>query len=303
MEGNNPMSATFARHEGYVDFRGHRTWYRIVGERAAPGKLPLLCLHGGPGAPSYYLEPLERMAATGRQVVFYDQLGCGRSDQPSDPSMWTIDLFLDELRTVREALSIDHVHILGQSWGGMLLLEYALTRPEGVASITLASTASSIPAWAAEANRLLGELPADVQETIRTHEVAGTTGHPDYERAGEHFYRRHVCRTDPWPDYFTRAIQNLRAEVYTTMWGPSEFSPTGTLRDWDVTDRLGEITIPTLVTCGRHDEASPALAETIQQGIPGARLAIIEDASHMAHGEQNEEYLRVLTAFLEEVER
>jgi proline-specific peptidase len=291
-----------AAHEGFVPFRGYQTWYRIAGEQGSPEKLPLLCLHGGPGAPSYYLEPLAGMTATGRQVIFYDQLGCGRSDQPSDPAMWTVDLFVDELRAVRDALGLDRVHILGQSWGGMLLLEYALTQPEGVASLTLASTTSSIPAWVSEANRLLAELPADVQATLRKHEAAGTTDSPEYEAAGELFYRRHVCRTDPWPEYFTMANDNLRAEVYNTMWGPSEFNATGTLRDWDVTDRLGEITIPTLVTCGRYDEATPALAEAIQRGIPNAQLAIIEDASHMAHGEQNEEYLGALGAFLERLE-
>jgi proline-specific peptidase len=291
-----------AAHEGFVPFRGYQTWYRIAGEQGSPEKLPLLCLHGGPGAPSYYLEPLAGMTATGRQVIFYDQLGCGRSDQPSDPAMWTVDLFVDELRAVRDALGLDRVHILGQSWGGMLLLEYALTQPEGVASLTLASTASSMPAWVSEANRLLAELPADEQETLRKHEAAGTTDSPEYEEAGELFYRRHVCRTDPWPEYFTLAMGNLRAEVYNTMWGPSEFNATGTLRDWDVTDRLGEITIPTLVTCGRYDEATPALAEAIQRGIPNAQLAIIEDASHMAHGEQNEEYLGALGAFLERLE-
>jgi proline-specific peptidase len=296
------MMVAPSSQEGYVPFRGFRTWYQIVGEQSAPEKLPLLCLHGGPGAPSYYLEPLAAMAATGRQVIFYDQLGCGRSDQPSDPAMWTVDLFIDEVRAVRDELGLDRVHMLGQSWGGMLLLEYALTQPPGVASLTLASTAASIPAWVSEANRLLADLPADIQETLRTHEEAGTTDSPEYEAAGEFFYRRHVCRTDPWPEYFTLAMENLRAEVYNTMWGPSEFRATGTLRDWDVADRLGEITIPTLVTCGRYDEATPALAEVIQHGIPGARLAVIEDASHMAHGEQNDEYLRVLTAFLEAVE-
>jgi len=297
------MSSTIASKEGYIPFRGYQTWYRIVGEQSSPGKLPLLCLHGGPGATSYYLEPLAGMANTGRQVIFYDQIGCGRSDQPSDPSMWTVDLFVDEVQAVRDALGLDHVHILGQSWGGMLLMEYALTQPQGVASLTLASTASSLPAWISEANRLVAELPEDVQETLRKHAAAGTFDDPEYVTAGEVFYRRHVCRTDPWPEYFTLTNDNLRAEVYNTMWGPSEFHATGTLRDWDVTDRLGEIAIPTLVTCGRYDEASPALAEMIQRGIPNAQLAVIEDASHMAHGEQNEEYLRVLTAFLDSVEQ
>lgn len=297
------MSSTIASKEGYIPFRGYQTWYRIVGEQTSPGKLPLLCLHGGPGATSYYLEPLAGMADTGRQVIFYDQIGCGRSDQPSDPSMWTVDLFVAEVQAVRDALGLDHVHILGQSWGGMLLMEYALTQPQGVASLTLASTASSLPAWISEANRLVAELPEDVQETLRKHAAAGTFDDPEYVTAGEVFYRRHVCRTDPWPEYFTLTNDNLRAEVYNTMWGPSEFHATGTLRDWDVTDQLGKIAIPTLVTCGRYDEASPALAEMIQRGIPNAQLAVIEDASHMAHGEQNEEYLRVLTAFLDSVEQ
>src|SRR5687768_11881637 len=125
------MSANRSVHEGFVPFRGFRTWYRIVGDADAPGKAPLLCLHGGPGVPHDYLTPLDRLARTGRRVIYYDQLGCGNSDQPHDPSLWTVELFLDELRTVRAALGLERVHLLGQSWGGMLAMEYALTRPPG----------------------------------------------------------------------------------------------------------------------------------------------------------------------------
>lgn len=107
----------FSTTEGFIPFRGYRTWYRIVGNGEEPGKLPLLVLHGGPGASHDYLEPLEAMANTGRRVIFYDQLGGGNSDHPHNPSMWTVELFVEELGAVRNALALDRLHILGQSWG------------------------------------------------------------------------------------------------------------------------------------------------------------------------------------------
>lgn len=248
-----PMAEKYPVKEGFVPFRGYKTWYRIVG-KDTPGKHPLVCLHGGPGAPHDYLEPLEDMAATGRRVVFYDQLGCGNSDHPHDPSMWTPALFVDELATLRRELGLDRIHLLGQSWGGMLAMEYMLTKPKGVVSLTLASTGASIPEWGAEADRLRAELPSDVQATLKKHESAGTTGDPAYEEAMMAFYTRHVCRLDfPWPGYIMRTMEKLMAdpEVYATMWGPSEFFITGTLKTWDVSRRLKAITTPTLVTSGR----------------------------------------------------
>src|SRR3954452_21324182 len=120
------MSASAPSTEGFVPFRGFDTWYRIVGQGEARGKLPLLCLHGGPGVPHDYLEPLEAMAATGRRVIFYDQLGCGRSAQPHDPDLWTVEFFVEELGVVREQLGLTRTHLLGQSWGGMLAMQYLL---------------------------------------------------------------------------------------------------------------------------------------------------------------------------------
>lgn len=295
------MTAATPVREGRIPFRGFQTWYRVVGQQQAD-RLPLLCLHGGPGALHDYLEPLEALASTGREVIFYDQLGCGRSDQPSDPSMWTIDLFVDEVVAIREALGLDRVHLLGQSWGGMLALEYALTQPTGLASLILASTTASIPHWVSEANRLRAMLPEDVQATLLLHEQAGTFDHPDYKAASDIFYNRHVCRMDPHPDYYVRTSENMRQEVYQTMWGPTEFLATGTLRDWDVTSRLGEIHVPTLITCGEHDEATPAMAAEMQRGIPGSELYVVPDASHLAHAEGGEAYIRRVAAFMERVE-
>lgn len=290
--------------EGAIPFRGYRVWYRIVGEGEEPGKLPLLCLHGGPGAAHDYLEPLEALADTGRRVIFYDQLGCGRSDQPHDPAMWQVPLFVEEVDAVRRALGLETIHLLGQSWGGMLAMEYALTQPAGLASLTIASSPASMLQWVAEANRLREELPPDVQRTLLTHEAAGTTDAPEYQGAMLEFYRRHVCRLDPFPDYVQRTFAQLERnpEVYHTMNGPSEFHVVGVLKTWDIRDRLGEIRVPTLVTSGRYDEATPLIAETVQRGIPGAEWVLFEESSHMAHAEEAERYLQVLADFLRRVE-
>jgi L-proline amide hydrolase len=305
-KGTHAMPSAAPVSEGFVSFGGFRIWYRVVGDLAQPepAKFPLLVLHGGPGGPSDYLEPLEELADAGRPIVFYDQLGCGNSDQPNDPSMWRVELFLEELSTVRQELGLDHIHLLGHSWGGMLAMEYALTKPVGLASLILASSPASIPQWIAEANRLCRDLPQEVEQTLRHHEEAGTTDEVAYEEAMMVFYRRHLCRLDPWPEPLMRTFAKLEAnpEVYNTMWGPSEFHATGTLKEWDVRDRLGEIQLPTLVTSGRHDEATPTIAETVHRGIAGSEWVVFEQSSHAAHLEEDEEFRRVLNDFMRRVE-
>ncbi len=299
------MSTRRTKQEGYVPFHGHRTWYQIVGEKEEPGKLPLLVLHGGPGATHDYLEPIEAMADTGRRVIFYDQLGAGNSDHPHNPPMWTVELFVEEVGAVRSALGLDRVHILGQSWGGMLGMEYALTQPKGLVSLIVADSPASMRLWVSEANKLRAELPHDVQQALLKHEAAGTTDSPEYQDAMMVFYRRHVCRADPWPDFVNRAFEKMAEypEVYNTMNGPSEFYVIGTLKDWDITHRLGEIRVPTLVIGGRYDEATPIITEAVQRGIPNSERVIFENSSHMPHVEESERYMQVLGSFLERVEK
>jgi L-proline amide hydrolase len=292
--------------EGTIPFKGYETWYQVFGDGEAPGKFPLLCLHGGPGAGHDYLESLAAMADTGRRVIFYDQIGCSRSSIPeSKPEMWTVDLFVEEVDAVRDALGLDRTHLLGQSWGGMLAMEYALTQPKGLVSLTVASSPASMIQWVAEANRLRDDLPAEAQQTLLAHEAAGTTDSPEYEAAMMEFYRRHVCRLDPMPDYVQRTFASIaqNPEVYHTMNGPSEFHVVGTLKDWDIIERLGEIRVPTLVTSGRHDEATPLIAETVSSRIPGAQWVVFEESSHMAHAEEAERYMEALDGFLTSVER
>jgi proline-specific peptidase len=285
--------------EGTIPFKGYHTWYRIVGTDT-PGKLPLLCLHGGPGAAHDYLESLDAMADTGRRVIYYDQLGCGRSAiGESRPDLWTIALYVEEIDVVRRALGLERIHLLGQSWGGMLAMEYMFTQPQGIASLTIASSPASMIQWVEEANRLRAELPPDVQQTLLDHEAAGTTASEAYTAAMQVFYDRHVCRV-PYPDYVQRSFSFLaqNGEVYNTMNGPSEFHVIGTLRDWDVRRRLPEIHVPTLITSGRYDEATPLIAQTVQSGIAGSKWVIFENSSHMAHVEEADRYMQVLTEFI-----
>ncbi|WP_328876114.1 proline iminopeptidase-family hydrolase [Streptomyces sp. NBC_00287] len=289
--------------EGTVSFRGYRTWYQVVGELPSPvGKLPLVVVNGGPGCPHDYMQDLAASAdESGRPVVFYDQLGCGRSDHPDDPALWVMDTFVEEVAAVREALGLGRMHLLGHSWGSQVTLEYALGRPAGLAGLVLASPLASAPAYEAEARRLKQSLPPEVQEVIDQHEAEGTTGDDAYERATMEFYKRWLCRLDPWPDHLLRSFTNWRQDVYETMWG-TEWNITGNLKDWDVTARLGELELPVLITSGRHDVTTPAVVRPLADGIQNAEWVIFEQSAHLASAEETECFRQVLESFLSRVE-
>ncbi|MGI8682778.1 MAG: proline iminopeptidase-family hydrolase, partial [Mycobacteriales bacterium] len=288
--------------EGYIDFRGHRTWYRVTGE-LTDERVPAVICHGGPGATSDYVTPIAELARDGRATVLYDQLGNGRSDHlpDVDPGFWTVQLFKDELVALTESLGIaDRYSVVGQSWGGMLAMEHALTHPAGLRAIVVADSPASIPLWVAEANRLRAQLPAEVQETLTRHEAAGTTDDPAYERACMAFYERHVCRVVPFPDFVARSFAAMAEDptVYGTMNGPSEFHVIGTIKDWDITERLAEIDVPTLLVSGRYDEATPAIVGRLKDRIPGSEWELFEESSHLPHVEETERFLQVVGGFL-----
>ena len=287
--------------EGFVRFRGHGTWYRLVGERDGE-RAPLLCLHGGPGSTHHYFAPLERLAEQGRAVVVYDQLGCGRSDRPTDVE-WTLELFREELRTVREQLALERVHLLGTSWGGMLAIDHALSGGRGLASLVLSSTLASAEQWRREAKRLRDELPEDVVAVLDRHESAGTYDDPEYERAERVLWDRHFYR-GPKPRAELEAMERERGrEVYRAMWGPNEWTPTGALRGWDVRARLHEIEAPTLVIRGRYDLSTPEIAQTLVDGIPNAMLVELEQSSHTPVLEETDRYLQIVSDFLDKADR
>jgi proline iminopeptidase len=253
--------------------------------------------------PHDYLENLAGLAHA-RPVIFYDQLGCGRSDHPADDALWTFERFIEELAAVRAALRLDRLHLFGNSWGGWLALQYALDRkPSGLASLILSSSPPSVPRWIEDAAQLRAALDPDVIDVLDRHEAAGHFGCPEYQWAVTQFYRRHLCRASPWPDSVERTFAGMNGDVYLAMWGPSEFGPvTGRLDGWDVTSRLPEITVPTLVTGGRHDEARPEHLALLAGGITGSELVIFEDSSHMAFIEEHARYLQVAGDFLARVD-
>lgn len=284
---------------GFIGVRGGQVWYRINGARhAVEGQLPLLAIHGGPGFSHYYLLALTALAEE-RPVVFYDQLDSGNSERPGDPANWTVERFVSEVDDVRAALGLDRLIVLGSSWGGTVVAEYAMTRPAGLAGLVLASPLISTPRWIADNTAYRKELPAEVQKVLDEHEAAGTTDSPEYQEAVMVFYRRHLCRLDPWPEEVNRAFELANLDLYVTMWGNTEFNATGTLKDYDASDRLNRIEVPTLFTCGEFDEATPAACEEFAALVPEARVEVIPDASHMAFVEQPEAYMRTVRAFFD----
>jgi proline-specific peptidase len=285
---------------GHIPVTGGNVWYRRLGDGDRP---PLLLLHGGPGAASYYMEPLAERLAEHRPVIVYDQLGCGRSDQPDDTSLWTVDRSVEEVDQVRAALGLARCHLLGQSWGGWLAIDYMAREPEGIAGLVLASTSASIPQFMAEARRLIDQLPEPARTTLIELGGRGAFTDPDYLAAVDVFYHRHLCRADPWPEALVKSAQQMDGNpVYLTMNGPTEFDVIGLLRDWDRTADLHRITAPTLITVGRYDELTPACAETILDGVPDGRMEVFEQSAHIAHLEEGERYAAVVERFLRELE-
>ncbi|MGE5603665.1 MAG: proline iminopeptidase-family hydrolase [Nitrososphaerales archaeon] len=287
--------------EGYAPVPGGQVWYKIVGSGDA---LPLLTLHGGPSVGHDYLETLEGLASD-RPVVFFDQLGCGRSDKPENVSLWRIERFVEEVAAVRKALDLKRLHLYGHSWGGWLAIEYMLGKPTGVASLTLGSTSASSRQFVDELKPLRAALPQDVRETLERYEALGDYHSPEYQKAVSAFQDPLFCRVRPVPEPLIRSGKILRESraPYETIWGPNEFTATGNLQDWERRDRLQEINVPTLVVCGWYDLCRPACSESLHRGIPNSEMHIFEDCAHMAHLEEPESYVQVMREFLDRVER
>lgn len=284
--------------EGFVQVTGGKVWYRVVGTGQGA---PLLLLHGGPGFSSHYLDPL-RLLSDERPVVFYDQLGAGRSERPADVRLWRVERFVEELAQLRKALGLTRVHILGHSWGTQLAVDYLLTKPQGVRSVVLSSPALSIPRWIQDADRLRRTLPPEMQEVMARHEKAGTTDSEEYQGATMAYYRRYLCRLDPWPKEVEDSFAGFNPAVYGTMWGPSEFYATGNLKDYDRTARLRDIRVPVLFTAGRYDEATPETTRWYHELTPGSSFIVFESSAHMAMVEETDRYVDVIREFIRGVE-
>ena len=285
--------------EGFVQVPGGKVWYRIMG---TGDRTPLLLLHGGPGGRSCAFSVLSDLASD-RRVILYDQLGSGRSDRPTDLALWRTDRFVEELDAVRTALDLRELHILGHSWGGTLAMEYLLTKgQQGVVSVTLSSPLISTPRWLQDTRRLRLTLPKPVQSALNKCEAVQTADDPACVAANEVF-----------EEHFVRGAKELPAvpecegvtggdQVYRHMWGAGEFTATGLLRDYDRTNRLGELKLPVLFLAGRHDEAAPETIADFQRQVPGAKIKVFENSAHATYRTETAEYVKIVRQFLEEAE-
>lgn len=282
--------------QGFIDVPGGPVWYKVTG--TGPG-LPVLALHGGPGGTSCGFSLLESLGDQ-RPVIRYDQLGSGRSGRPDDLSLWEVDHFVEELHTIRQELGLERFHLLGHSWGGSLAAAYVIEKgTDGIASVTLSSPLLSTPAWIEDANYLRQQLPEDVQETLTTHEMAGTIDSEEYKAASGQFYARHVTRGEQQEESTGCEGAGGNSVIYNYMWGPTEFRATGNLVDFDVTDRLHEIDVPVLFMAGEFDEARPERLAEFQRLIPGSQLVVIKDVAHASLSRKPDVYRQALEKFLD----
>lgn len=282
--------------QGYVDVQGGRVWYGVSGERAA-GTTPLLAIHGGPGMSHDYLLPLTDLCAD-RPVIFYDQLDAGKSDHPNDPENWIVERFVAEIDAIRDALNLSVLSIFGNSWGGTVAAAYAAAQPVDLERLILSSPLIDTKRWIADNATYRAELPDDILNIMDECEANGETGSKAYEDAVGVFYERHLCRIHPWPNYVTDTFDVLNETCYAAMWGPNEFTCNGTLRDYDASGDLASINIPTLITCGEFDEATPASSRAYANMIPGAEFSVFKDASHLTFVEDRENYIVMIQRFL-----
>lgn len=279
---------------GAITVPGGNVWYQRVG--GGPG-LPLLAVHGGPGLPHVYFRSLERLADE-REVIFWDQLGCGNSDRPSDPALWTMERSVAEMDAVIAGLGLDRFHVFGNSWGGMLAQQYALDVTSSAASLTISNSIASIPEFAKMVARLKSQLDDATQSAIDRHEAAGTMYSPEYQAAIRIWNETHLCRVRPWPRELEDAFRGMATEVFGTMFGPSNFHIVGTIRDWDVFDRLPEIALPTLILAGRFDECAPEHMWEMHRRIGGSRYVLFESSAHMPFIEEPDAFDSVMREFL-----
>lgn len=282
--------------EGYVHVPGGRIFYARMGSGDG---VPLIVIHGGPGSGSYSLKPFAALGDE-RPVIRYDQLGAGKADHPTDTTLFTVDRAVAELQALRDSLGLTEVHLLGQSWGAMLLEAYMGSHPTGVRSVTFLSPLVTTAQWEHDADSLITLLPDSVQTAIASNEAAGTTESPAYQAAMKAYYEQFVYRKPlAIPGADTASNGGL---VYNYMWGPSEFTSTGTLKTFDGTAWLKEITIPALFMAGEFDEATPASTLAFSKLVPAARFVMIPGSGHVSQNDNPEFMLRQVREFLREVE-
>ena len=288
--------------EAYINFRNYKTYYRIVGE-CKNNKKPLILLHGGPGSTHNYFEVMDDLALKDdRMIIMYDQIGCGNSFVEGHPELFNSEVWIEELIELRKQLNLDEVHILGQSWGGMMALLYALDyNPSGVKSYILSSTLPSAKLWEKEQHRRISYMDQKYQDAIKYALENHDYENKEYLEAVDKFMDKH-CNPifkGEVPECISRKKKTGR-EAYVVGWGQNEFTPTGTLSGFDVIDRLSMIKTPCLITNGQRDLCSPYIAKIMYDNIPNSKWELFEYSGHMPFVEEHEKYVDILIKWLNE---
>lgn len=295
----SPSAPSLTRGEGFVEVDGGKVWYNIVGEGE---NTPLLLLHGGPGFPSYYLNPMAVLGKD-RPIIFIDQLGCGRSDRTIDTTMMTVENFVEQLEQVRAGLGLEDFYLYGHSWGTMLGIDYYTKYPKHVKALIMASPALSVSKWTEDAEALIATLPDTIQSAIKINTEKGTYEDPAFQEAIGVYYQKFLASKLPWDANMDSTFANANQDLYNYMWGPSEFRATGNLKDFERSDQLKEVKVPTLFVCGEFDEVRPTTARYYQSLVPDAEFTIIQDAAHITMHDNKNYNNRVISNFLASVDK
>ena len=273
--------------------------FEVVTYTYGSGENILFLLNGGPGLPCDYLrDPHIFLAGEGYRVVAFDQLGCGNSDRPDDSSLWNIARYVEEVETVRKALNLEKVHLLGQSWGGWLSIEYALTYPDAIQSLVLANTCGDLPHLTTELNRMRDALGSETVAMMLHHESMGTIDHPEYQAAITILNYRHVCRLKEWPSSLLASVNDWNMGPYGTMQGPNEFLYIGNLKNWNRIPDMPKLKMPTLIITGTHDEIGPACALRMHNALQNSKVIVFPNSSHVPFYEEPDDYFSALRNFL-----
>jgi proline iminopeptidase len=283
---------------GFINVQGGKVWYEIVGEG---NKTPILLLHGGPCVPSYYLDPL-RVLSHNRPLIYIDQLGCGRSDRITDTLLMTPEVYREQLEEIRRALHLDTFYLYGQSWGTMLATEYYLQYPEAVKAIIYSSPCLSSPLWLQDADTLIGSLPDSVKQVIQTNEKNKTFSSQEYQKAVRFFYDRFLTRKQPRSADMENVDKSIGVNVYEYMWGPSEFTATGILKNYDRTGDLHNINVPTLFIAGQYDEARAGTVKYYASLVKHSQFVLIPGAGHLTMQDNPQADIRAISEFLDQLE-
>ncbi len=273
--------------------------YKVVTYSFGSGDDVLLCLNGGPGLPCDYVRDSHSFLSDhGYRVVAFDQLGCGKSDKPDEKSLWTITRYVEEVETVRKALDLGKVHLVGQSWGGWLSIEYGVTYPDNLKTVILENTCGDMPHLIGELERHREALGPETVAMMQRHEAEGTLDHPEYQAAITILNYRHVCRLPEYPAPLLRSLDDWNMNVYGTMQGPNEFLYTGNLKDWNRIPDMHRITCPALIMVGQHDELTPACALKMKNALPNAELNVFPNSSHTPFFEEPDAFFTAMLDFL-----